>query len=193
MKLLSEQEANKYLDALNMKIGVWGQVTDIVCSQQDSRVWKSYHAPTHVLQLLNFSQYLAGWLPKGEWKIFQIDNSTGSLGTVPASLLGGVLSSDIIASQSLMRGRTFLFEFGKNEVADNYSELLISNLIFIFLIFELHGYAVSENSAGRVLAIQDGVAHLSSHDDNGAYDIGEFLADFMKNPLASPPWIVANT
>lgn len=184
-------EANNYLRATGMEVGQWNQITDIASGQGCSRKWKNHHAPTQVLELLSFSQHVAGWLPRGMWKIFQIDNSSGWIDPVQASLLGGLLfGPDVIADVKLMENNTFLFEFGKSEVTDKNSELLISNLIFTFLLFQSHGYVVSSNSsAGQLLAIQDGVAYLSSRDSDisGAEAL---LGNFRRDPLTSPQWVV---
>lgn len=85
---------------------------------------------------------------------------------------------------------TFLFEFGNDKTANNNTELLISNLIYVFLLFECHGYVVSAGSrSGQLLGIQDGFAYFHSKDADvsGAQAL---LKDFERNPLTSPQWIL---
>jgi hypothetical protein len=187
MKCLTTQEANAYLSRIGMEIGNWNQITEIGSSKQSTLNWTNYRAPERALELFNFSQYVAGWLPRGEWKIFQIDNST-YLDTVQAALVGRLLFGSEEA-RSLVDNRTFLFELGNNEDTDNNTELLITNLIYAFLLFQCHGYVVSSNrSAGQYLAIQDGFVYFysKSKDISGADTL---LKDFENNPLRSPPWI----
>lgn len=189
MKCLEVQEANGYLGHIGMEIGNWGQVTDIAGEQHRARYWINYCAPKEVL--LNFSHHVSGWLPSGNWKIFQIDNSTGWIDPVQLSLFAGLLfGADNIPDLNKLDNRTFLFEFGKNVDANSNTELLISNLIFVFLLFESHGYVVSSNSnAGEVLGVQDGFIYFSSWDKNisGAKKV---LQDFERDPSAPPQWII---
>lgn len=186
MKCITTQEANVFLRNIGMEIGNWNQVTDIATHKHGKPNWINYRAPRN--ELLNFSHHVAGWLPKGEWKIFQIDNATGWIDPVQWSLFGGLLfgAGDI---PDVAENRTFLFEFGKSKSADEKTELLISNLIYVFLLFESHGYVVSSgSSAGQLLGIQDGFVYLSSreHDISGAESL---LKNFESKPLESPRWI----
>lgn len=189
MKCLTAQQANEYLNSIGMKIGDWNRITDIAGRQHGKPNWINYRAPKDGLGLLNFSHHVAGWLSKGDWKIFQIDHSTGWMDPVQASLFGGLLfgSGDM---PDLVENRTFLFEFGENKTTDENTELLISNLIFVFLLFESHGYVVSSNSnAGQLLGIQDGFVYFFSKEKNisGAEVL---LKNFERNPLAPPQWII---
>jgi hypothetical protein len=188
MKLLTLQEANQYLGGIGMEIGDWNQITDIASRQLGKCHWKNYCAPKD--RLLNFSQHVAGWLPKGDWKIFQIDNSTGWMDPVQVSLFGGLLfGADNIPDLNQTDNRTFLFEFGKNGNVDKDTELLIANLIYVFLLFESHGYVVSSNSnLGQRLGIQDGVVCFSLGNKNMP-EVEALLDNFERNPLTLPQWV----
>lgn len=187
MKCLTIQEANAYLNSIGMEIGNWNQITDIAGRQLSKSNWINYRAPKD--GLLNFSHHVAGWLPKGNWKIFQIDHSTGWMDPVQVSLFGGLLfGADNIPDLNQIENSTFLFEFGKNKTADENTELLISNLIFVFLLFESHGYVVSSNSsAGQLLGLQDGFVYFSSREKNISR-AEVLLKNFKRNPSALPQW-----
>lgn len=141
MKSLSIKNANAFLHQIGMELGEWDQVIDCVGKQKKQDNWAQYRAPKDALELFCFSRHVAGWLPKGDWKIFQVDNST-SLDPDEESLFGGLLfgTKEI---PNLVENNTFMFEFGGDEDKNDSVELLIANLIFIFLLFECHGYIVS--------------------------------------------------
>jgi hypothetical protein len=142
MKCLTIEEAKAYLSHIGINIGNWNQMTEIA-SDQSSACWINYQAPKNSQELLNFAQLVAGWLPKGDWKIFQIDNS-GVLDAAQADFFGRLLfGSEKVPS--FIDKRTFLFEFGNDSNANKNTELLIANLIYLFLLFESHGYVVSSN------------------------------------------------
>ncbi len=188
MKCLTTQDANEYLARIGMRIGNWNQITDADSAQKSESSWVNYASPRDSHGLFNFAQHVAGWLPKGEWKIFQIDNST-YLDDVQTNFVEHFLSRSE-RTVNLNADRTFLFEFGKSQSDDKNTEILISNLIYAFLLFECHAYFVSSNSCvGECLAIQDGYAYFSARDKDvcGAESL---LRNFEQQPLASPQWIV---
>jgi len=171
-----------------MEIGNWNRITDIADRQHGKSDWINYRAPKD--GLLNFSHHVAGWLPKGDWKIFQIDHSTGWMDPVQVSLFGGLLfgSGD---TPDLVENRTFLFEFGKNKKADENTELLISNLIYVFLLFESHGYVASSNSnSGQLLGVQDGYIYFLSRDKKSISSAKTLLKNFERKPSALPQWVM---
>ena len=189
MKCITVQQANAYLNHIDMEIGDWNQIADTTGFQQDKSFWINYRAPDNSHELLKFSQHVAGWLPIGDWKIFQIDNSSVWIDPVQTSLISGLLFGMENVSW-LAKNRTFLFEFGKDENTDSSTELLISNLIFTFLLFECHGYVVSSNSnVGQRLGIQDGFVYFSSKEKNlsGAENL---LKNFERHPLKAPQWVL---
>ncbi|MES2740069.1 MAG: hypothetical protein V4754_19490 [Pseudomonadota bacterium] len=188
MRYLKPQDANKYLVHIGMHIGSWNQITDIDTKKNSEENWINYAAPSNATELFNFSQHVAGWLPKGEWKILQIDNSN-NLDFVQIKFIENLLSSSD-RTINLDTEKTFFFEFGKSINDNNNIDLLISNLIYAFLLFEGHAYFVSSSScAGERLAIQDGYAYFSSKDKD-ACGAKNLLRNFSKKPLASPQWIV---
>ncbi len=187
MKCLTTKEANFYLSRIGMEIGGWNQLTEINKGGDGEVYGMNYQAPLNARELFNFSEHVAGWLPKGDWKILQFDNS-GGLDAVQATLFRRLLlGSD--ETLNLNENRTFLFEFGDNEKYNENTELLLSSLISLLLIFESHGYLVSSNrSAGKYLAIQDGFVYFYSN-DKSLSEAKLLLMNFEKNPLMSCQWV----
>jgi hypothetical protein len=188
MKSLSTQEANGYLSRIGMRIGAWNEIADIDSSQSSESGWINFAAPEKSRELVVFAQHAAGWLPKGEWKILQIDNSTALDAVESALVTRLIFGSDDV--QSLDDNRTFLFEFGKSQDDDNKLELLIAHLVFTFLLFNCHVHFVSSGSdSGERLAIQDGYAYFVSRDKDirGAKAL---LENFEKQPSHFPQWSV---
>ena len=147
-----------------------------------------FRSPRDAYKLLDFSCCIAGWVPKGEWKIFQIDNSSSFLDPIRTSLIQSLLNFSPDNNIDFLKNRTFLFEFNGNEEANGNTELQIAFLIFAFLLFEEHGYVVSSgSSAGQVLILQDGFAYFQSQDKvvSGAKSV---LNDFERH--VQPDWIL---
>lgn len=185
MKFIDSKEANKYLSSIGMQIGSWNQISDVDC---EVNKWINYLAPKNSSELLNFSYHMAGWLPKGDWKIFQIDNST-CLDAVQLSFVEGLLFGSA-KGEKLNNNRTILFKFGIDENGNKENELLIANLIYVFSLFECHAYLVSSNSReGERLAVQDGFAYFSASEKN-IHGAKALLENFSKKPLKFPNWIM---
>lgn len=190
MKCISTQQANEFLNSIGMTIGDWSQIADLQETNLNKSSWINCPAPK--TDLLNFSHHVAGWLPKGSWKIFQIDNSSGWMDPVQLSLFAGLLfGADKISEYNQTQNRTFLFEFGKNKDSDSNDELLLANLIYIFLLFESHGYIVSSNSySGQSLGIQDGYVYFSSREQKDISNAETLLGSFARNPKTRPQWVI---
>src|SRR5580765_269608 len=182
MKILSLVEANRYLEAIGMKIGSWGEISPVLGRQS----WTKYQAPKE--GLLSFSQHIAGWLGNGKWKIFQVDNSTGWMDPVQASFFGGLLfGGEQVPNVNALKERTFLFEFAGRPEENDRLELLISNLIYVFLLFSSHGYVASDG--GRVVGLQDEFVYLHS-DKEGLSSAKTMLKNLAAHPIASPQWVI---
>ncbi len=188
MKSITGERANSCLTPLGLEIGSWNQLTDKHEAERKNRAWIKHRAPRDALEMRCFAEHAAGWVPKGAWKIFQIDNST-SLTRSEVSFFKGVISCAQGAVDQ-MRPGAFLFEFGDDEEVNADTELLLSNIVFGFLLFECHGYVVSSGSVGgEMLGIQDGFAYFSSRDGGGASDAKVLVDAFERNRLASPKWV----
>jgi len=189
MKRLTTAEADAYLNRIGMQVGGWNRVAT-TGAEGDKREWLNQRAPENARELHNFSHHLAGWLPQGEWKIFQIDNST-VLDAAQSTLFGRLLfGSERALDLGRMENSSFLFEFGSDPAANNATELLIANLIHVFLLFECHGYVVSSRSqAGQLLGILDGFGYFYSKDADVA-GARTLLENFERNPLQPPQWIL---
>lgn len=190
MKCLTTQEANDYLNEVGLRVDDWNRIIDVEQHNHHDRRLHciNYRAPKEAL--LSFCHHAAGWLPKGNWKIFQIDNSTGWLDPVQLSLFSGLLfGGEKIRDLNSLESRTFLFEFGKGREDDENTELLLANLMYVFLLFESHGYLVSSGSStGQRLGIQDGFVYFLSRDPNLSSAEG-LLEKFERNPLSAPQWV----
>lgn len=189
VECLTKQQANAYLHSIGMEIGEWNQITDLRERQVKQSSWINYRPPKDAL--FNFSYHAAGWLPRGGWKIFQIDNSTGWMEPTQESLFGSLLfGANNIADFNQRDNKTFLFEFGKNKTADENTELLISNLIYVFLLFESRGFVVSSHGdAGQRLGVQDGVVYFSAMDPD-LRAASTLIERFERAPLALPAWVM---
>lgn len=170
-----------------MKVGSWNEITDIDSRRHEMWQWVNYRAPVAAHESYVFSQHLAGWIPSGEWKILQIDNST-SLDPVQNALISSLLFGAREVANLLER-RSLLFEFTGDATLDTRSELLICNLIFAFLLFEAHVQIISSFDQGeRYLSLQDGFAYLFARDIKKSNAEAVFKA-FTDRPGVSPPWI----
>lgn len=172
-----------------MGIDDWNRIIYIPLRGTKELEWINYQAPKQALDLIRFSQYVAGWLPKGKWKILQIDNSTGRMSPAAESLFGGLLFGCSKGWPSLVENRTFFFELGKGKEKDNETELLIANLIFVFLLFEYHGYVVSSNCPNKqYLGIQDGFVYFHSTHNEDIRSAQAALKKFEANEM--PTWVL---
>lgn len=187
MKILSIEEANKLLSSVGKKIGDWNRIEDIAVRLRNNGQWSNYQAPHGAKELFNFASHVAAWLPKGKWKILQIDNSNYFDATQNILLQRLLFGGDVELGPDLQR--TFLFEFSGEKESDDKTELLISNLIHLFLLFEGHAYFVSEGGIdGQCLGVQDGFVYFSSWTE-GLSGAEMLLKNFERNPLAAPNWV----
>jgi len=189
MKLITVDEANSILYRCGLTIGEWGNILPIDGAISDSENWVSYQAPKN--DLLNFSHHVSGWLHDGEWKMFQIDKSTGWMNPVQASLFGGLLfGANHLNEIDVNECRTLFFEFGRDNKANDYNKLLISNLIYLFLLFEMHGYvAASCDTVRRYLGVQDGFVYFYTL-DNELDEAESLLKMFEGDTTAPPEWVL---
>lgn len=184
MKCLTAYQANLYLNSVDLEIGDWNQIAGL--GSQEIR-WVNFHAPDKARELFNFSCHVAGWIPFGEWKIFQVDNSTYL--NAAQSIILSQLMSEFDLNFDCQKHRTFLFEFGAEQKDNEKTELLIANLIHLFFLFEGNCYLVSSNKATRnYISIQDGFAYFYS---NELESVNIFLEKFKKKPLAYPEWVAS--
>jgi hypothetical protein len=188
MRYLNTEEADNYLHEVGMKIGEWGQLCD-ESGRRDVH-WVNYRAPTTSRQQYNFARQVAEWLPKGNWKVFQIDYSTALRYNedffINRLLFGAGYTS------ALKTGGTLLFEFV--DAKDNSDlwidgeldeksdeELLLTDLMFLFLMFECHGQIVSSSCRnGMRLSIQDGFVYFISFDSDDITKANVLLREYER-------------
>jgi hypothetical protein len=130
---------------------------------------------------------VAGWLPRGDWKIVQIDNSNAFSRDEFSLFLGLLFGAEFGRD---LNNRTFLFQYPNSEGASYDTDLMIANAIFALLLLEGHGYVVSSGSArGERLAVQDGAIQFLSRDESmsGAEML---LRRFEREPARHPQWVV---
>jgi hypothetical protein len=187
MKFLTVKEANVYLAEAGFNIGYWNRIYDI---KTEDNFWVNYRPDKS--QLLEFSYHAAAWLPGGIWKVFQIDFSTGWISPLQESLLLGLFYNKHAFPVNEENTTTFLFEFGQDDFSDQNEELIVSNLIFNFLLFESHGYLVSSGSTnGQILSIQDGVVVFISRNQSDINYANDLIHNFEQNPLYYPSWVTS--
>jgi hypothetical protein len=181
---LTIPEANDYLKSIDMEIGSWGQIKPLYKNRELKKI--NYPAPGNARELFNFASHIASWLPKGSWKLFQMDNSS-HMDAYDAYLFGKLLfGKDEIVNFG--KYRTFLFKSGISRELDISTELLISNLICFYLLFESHGQIVTSSCGSKILSIHDGFVYFIS-DDSGLSEAKAILESYESNPLISPDWV----
>ncbi|MGG1948393.1 hypothetical protein AB1286_26900 [Trinickia sp. NRRL B-1857] len=189
MQSLSIEGAQDYLRKIGMKIGAWNEICYIETLQSEEPAWIRCRAPKDARELYVFSQYVAGWLPGGSWKIFQVDNST-SLSVDESYLFCRLVGiENYIEFSEGMPCRTFLLESADGFDLDLSFNLMMANIIYIFLLFEGHGHLVSSGSrSGEKIGVQDGFVYFSSGRE-GLSRAKQSMADFESNPLMLPEWV----
>ena len=178
MRVLDADEANKYLSTVGMKVGSWNDLCDASGREYDREHQVKYQAPKGGWELHRFVHHVASWLANGEWKIFQIDYSTALAYETYAFLIRRLLfcSNDEVPIHC-----TLLFEIKSGGPSE---ELVFFNLIFLFLLFQEHGAAVSSNSrSGKYLWIEDGFVYFMSRDDRDLAEASALLKRFEEHPL----------
>lgn len=187
MIILQKDAANRLLSSVGMVLDEWNKIANPRRPLADSEHFLNCRAPRDSLELYSFSQFVADWLPHGEWYLFQIDNST-QLAPDQDYLIRCLLGLDSQGS-NLIQGRSFLFEFGPDENINNQTRLKFATLIFYFLMFELHGNAVSSRSIeGEILALQDGYIYFISQGDSLGR-ASQLVKQFEDAPLSIPDWV----
>lgn len=185
MKVLSRHEADVILAPIAIKIGQWNELTDIASDKQTAYV--SLKAPKVAIELYVASLWLVDWLPKGKWKLVQIDNST-SPGR-DESLLFGRLMNSPIGEWDVAMQRTFLLEFDDDMASRQKVDIVIAGVVFFALMFQWHIHVVSDGgSSGQRLSIQDGFIYCFGNEEN--ITVANSLFEQVRlNPLATPRWI----
>jgi len=188
MKTLTIEEANIYLAEIGFEIGYWNRVRLKNDATRNNLFSIEYTAPKNGLELLNFSQHVAGWLPRGKWKLFNFDNST-VLDVADRDFVNKFVNGNLRRIEN--EYQPLLFEFGNNMSNNVANELSISNLIFGALLLECHGYLVSsDNQFSQFISIQDGSVEFLSSSEN-ICDANKLLENFARHPLRQPEWITS--
>lgn len=192
MKLLRTEQANTLLSKLGLKVGAWNAVTSAAqASKSSDGRYEMYRAPSAAQSLHAFAEHVAGWLSEGEWKIIQVDNST-SLNLVTAAPIARLLFTDSqLHNPNDINQACIKFAFGADRKENAATELLISNLIFFFLLFQCHVEIVSSTCLeGQFLSIQDGYVYFIYGHAKLERKTIELLRTFEAAPEQSPAWVV---
>ena len=177
MRVLNAQEAGSYLDTVGMKIDGWNRLCDASGREHSQKHRVRYQAPKGARELYNFAQDVASWLPNTGWKIFQIDNSTWTSDDEEFLVRRLLFTSTERASLP----PTLLFEV---ESGGADEELLLSSVIYLFLLFEYYGDVVSSGSRnGKHIWICDGFVYFCSFDDNDLAEAKALVTRFEKTAL----------
>jgi hypothetical protein len=188
---MSTDKANKLLSSLGLTIGNWNQITSLVePSGSVPQNYAKYQAPNEARKLYVFAEHIAGWIPRGDWKIIQIDNST-SLDIIHAApILRMLFSLEDMPNPKSINQASLLFEFGSDKGRNISTELLISNFIHLLLLFECHAQITSSAAGrGQFLSIQDGFVYFMAGTDKIQINAADLLKGFENNPARSPQWI----
>ena len=149
-RIITKKELTDLLNSIHMKIGEWNNI--MLLKKHESIVYK---APRNADYMYTFAQQIASYLPNGEWKLFQIDNST-ALKQDEEIFLSSLLGLSAI---DFSNEKSFLIEFQNSHLCKK--EITIANLMFACILFECHAYFVSDGShQGEVIAIQDGFVYF---------------------------------
>lgn len=184
MRILAQNEADVYLRSIGMKIDEWARPTDASDHKVSTRATEKLDAPSDGKELFVLSLHVAGWLPAGDWWLLQIDKST-SLSIDEASIISALLMGPG-SNRKISSFGSVLIEPSH----ESFSQLLISHLVFLLLLFEAHGHVVSSRSTdGQMISLEDGVVYLTSRNDDMSA-ASDCLGAFCRAPLSLPEWVV---
>lgn len=185
MKILSHPEADEILAPLDIKIGKWNELSDTVFNRQNTSV--ILKAPKAAIEIYVIALWLTDWLPKGKWKLIQIDNSTSP--SRDESLLFGQLMSLPMGEWDIATQKTFLLDLNDDIAARQQLDMVIVSVIFFALMFQWHIHIVSDGGArGQRLAIQDGFAYFFGNDENISA-AKTLVEQVFLHPVNTPKWI----
>lgn len=188
IRCIDRAEADQRLAKLGASLGAWNEIS-FGDSKTGDEPWVSFRAPKHANELLSFSLNVVAWLPRGDWKLFQIDNSSW-LDFVDRSLIAGILGWSIARDICSSDKRTILFE--SSPVSNDRTEdFLIAQLIFTFLMREQHAYVVSAGGEDRqVLGIQDGFVYFYAATSKQIDNARALLKRFEEDDAKYPDWVI---
>ncbi len=178
IKKITQNKAEVFLKKLDMQIGKWKEIKN---NSKDEYI--HYHVPRDADKMYTFATYAASYLPNGKWKLFQMDYSS-SLSKDEAVFLSTLVNGkpgDVI---DFNEQRSFLIEFNNNSDENNIlKEILISQIIYLCLLFECHSYIVSEGSRdGEIVGVQDGFVYFIFKNKKVKKSIKDMLAQFERTP-----------
>lgn len=186
MECIPLSQVDHWLRDLGMKLDDWNRIVNI--SNDFKASLTQYQAPRDALQLLCFSRHAVEWLPRGDWWLLQLDNST-PVDPDTASLFLPLLASSS-GDVDLVENRTFVFKFDAGEECDGRLCLQVSNLVFALLLFRCHAYLVSSKSIeGQMLSLQDGFAYLATREQN-ELKARALISNYERNPTRHPKWVI---
>lgn len=188
MKSILDENLRNFLKPIGLEVGEWSQLKFSESgSSADNENYVQYKAPENSHELYNFSQHIAGWMVGKEWVIFHIDNSN-VMDFIQQDLLGRIVDN-FDRKFVFDPGNSILFESSENELVGQRNSLLISNLIYLFLLFEGHAQFVSSQSGKEgFISVQDGFVYFQFGRDGGRFFPP--IQDFEVNRLRAPSWVI---
>lgn len=185
MKILSRSEVDTILAPLGMKIGQWNELSAIESDSQTA--WIRQKAPTVANELYVASLWLMDWLPQGNWKLIQIDNSTSP--SRDESLLFQRLMNSSMKEWDVATQRTFVFDFDDDIATRQRFDIVISSVIFLALMSQWHIHIVSSGcSRGQRLALQDGDIYFYGNEESISA-AKAVVEQTQLHPLTTPQWV----
>jgi hypothetical protein len=183
-RIIDRLEATTLLKSVDFEIGSWNDIR-LIGDQASKESTVSLRSPRDAADMLCLAQHATGWIPSGEWKLLQFDNSNAFTRVENVLLSQLLFGSPRVVDFNAIENRTIVFE-SSGEQTENI-DLQISNVVFALLLFESHAYLVSSGSSKHErLGIQDGVIHLSSSRRTSGGALDAFKAD----PGRAPQWVI---
>ncbi len=186
IEIINNIEANNYLKNLGMYVGDWAGIHHIdntkvkslsYCPKRDCNDW------------FVMSTHIASWLPNNsDWTIIQFDHSCSFGDMMHNSYLSSILNISDFNFISLNTRGLLLSDIGNN----SQYKFLLSKLIFLFVLFEIHGYIVNSNckESKELISFQDGCLYFISIAKKSQDNIQNIIDLFQKDRNKYPDWLI---
>lgn len=151
--LLTQEEALKHLQGLDLVIGKWNEIEPI-----SYKNWNdvSVKVPKDSWELMHFSFRLIGWLGKSDWKLVVFTNSTSLLSAELDFVIGETVLNLKEDEFNELSCQCFLLE-KESEYDEEKINLRIGLLLFYAIVFCEHVRVVASDTPSRILMVEDGM------------------------------------
>lgn len=183
IRILDFKEAGLLMASVKKYVDTWGRVAN---SDAPELAWVNFKSPQGARELLVFCQTIVSWLPKGQWRILQINNFNNFQAPAEFQLARTLLGPDVRLGGVV--GKTVLIENAEQPI--DASDLLVADLIYLFLLHEGHADLVSSDSIhGEYIGIQDGFVYFYSTAPR-LLEAENAMRNFFANPYTPPDWVL---